>query len=319
MPLTTIVEVVTAASVSAVGVAFWNVCGVPVQATGTVVEVEVDDDVLVVDDDVELEVDELVLVLELVDDDVLELIDDEELVLLDDDVLVLDDVLVVVGLLVEVDVDDDVEVVELDVLVVVLVDVDVVVVRSHPMSVMRSRASDGRSCRWCTTAPSARSARAPCPSATPTIPTRVSWVRTSDVSARVASGAEDAPRRDRRAARPVEIRVVDRRRGPLRVGHVRPGEPEAVVFEELHEGVVFVVEAHAGGRRHVRLEAEAVADLVQHDRDEVELAPPRVAVETVVPGVRNAQVVPIALLNCATMSSRPTRSVPAILFASACG
>jgi hypothetical protein len=30
-------------------VAFWNVCGEPVQATGTVVAVEVDVDVLVVD------------------------------------------------------------------------------------------------------------------------------------------------------------------------------------------------------------------------------------------------------------------------------
>jgi hypothetical protein len=59
-PDTTIDDVVTPLSVSAIGVLFVNVCGVPVQATGTVVDVVLDVDVLVVEDEVELDVDVLV-------------------------------------------------------------------------------------------------------------------------------------------------------------------------------------------------------------------------------------------------------------------
>ena len=132
-------------SVSGVEAAFWNVCGVPVQATGTVVVVEDDVEVLVVEDEVELDVDELV---ELdVDDDV------EVLVVVVDDVLVVVElevevdvdveVLVVLDLVVDVELDVELEVVELDVLVLELVDVVVVVAKSQPMSVIRSRASDG--------------------------------------------------------------------------------------------------------------------------------------------------------------------------------
>ncbi len=143
---------------SGVEAAFWNTCGVPVHATGTVVVVDDDVDVLVDDDEVELDVEELV---ELeVDDDVD--VEEVELVDVELDVVELvevDDVLVVVEWLVEVDVDDDVlvvlgfdvdeevdvelDVVELDVLVDELVVVDVVVAKSQPMSDMRSRASDG--------------------------------------------------------------------------------------------------------------------------------------------------------------------------------
>jgi hypothetical protein len=132
-PLTTICDVVRPGFASAVTVGFWNVCGVPVQATGTVVVVDVDVDVLVVELDVELEVDELVLV---VDD-----VDVDELV--DELVDVLDDVLVVVVTLVEVEVEEEVDVL-VDELVDDEVEDDVVVVeKSQPMSVKRSRASDG--------------------------------------------------------------------------------------------------------------------------------------------------------------------------------
>jgi hypothetical protein len=59
-----------------------------------------------------------------------------------------------------------------------------------------------------------------------------------------------------------------------------------VVLEEFHEDVVAGVEALTGRRRDEGLETEPVADLVQHDRDEVELAAAGVAVETVVPRLR---------------------------------
>jgi hypothetical protein len=147
------VDVMSPLSVSGVEAAFWNVCGVPVQATGTVVVVEDDVEVLVVEDEVELDgrragragrrgrrrgrrrarrrgarrgrrrragrgrvggrggrgrrgAGRARL-----------------------------------GRRVELDV--ELEVVELDVLVVELVDVVVVVAKSQPMSVIRSRASDG--------------------------------------------------------------------------------------------------------------------------------------------------------------------------------
>ena len=157
-PLTTIVEVVSPLSVSAVTAAFWNVCGVPVQATGMLVVVvlevdvlDVDEDVeLLLDDEVELDVDELVLVDDVVDDEVLDVVDED---VLDDDVLVVvvEDVLVVVEPVVDVelDVEDDVDELEVlvlelvELLVLELVELVVVVAKSHPMSVMRSRASDG--------------------------------------------------------------------------------------------------------------------------------------------------------------------------------
>ena len=151
-PDTTIDDVVTPLSVSAVAVLFVNVCGVPVQATGTVVDVVLDVDVLLVDDDVELDVDELVLVDDEVDEDVLdveEVDDGEVLVLVDDEVLVVVDfvvdvevdvdVLVVVDFVVDVEVDVEDDVVELDVLVDDEVLVDVVGPQSHPMSVNASR------------------------------------------------------------------------------------------------------------------------------------------------------------------------------------
>jgi hypothetical protein len=157
-PDTTIDDVVTPLSVSGVAVLFVNVCGVPVQATGTVVDVVLDVDVLLVEDDVELDVDELVLVDddveedvledEVVDDvDVLEVVDEDVLVVVD---LVVDvevdvDVLVVVDFVVDVELDVEDDVVELE----VLVDDDVVVVvlveKSHPMSVNASRV---RSVTW---------------------------------------------------------------------------------------------------------------------------------------------------------------------------
>lgn len=155
-PLTTMVDVVSPLSVSAVDAEFWKTCGVPVHATGMVVEVDVDVELDVVDDEVELEVDELV---ELdVDDEVEDDVDEDVelvdvLVVVDDDVLVVVEwvvdveveveVLVVLDLVVEVELDVLLDVVELDVLVDVLVDDVVVVAKSHPMSLIRSRASDG--------------------------------------------------------------------------------------------------------------------------------------------------------------------------------
>jgi hypothetical protein len=137
------VEVVRPLSVSAVVAAFWKVCGVPVHATGTVEVVLLDVDVLVLEELVLLDVDELVLVDELVEV-LVELVDDVDvLVVCDVLVEVVDEVLVLVVLLVEVDVDDEVDVLEVDVLVLVVVDVVVLVAKSQPMSVIRSRASEG--------------------------------------------------------------------------------------------------------------------------------------------------------------------------------
>jgi hypothetical protein len=162
-PDTTIDDVVTPLSVSAVAVLFVNVCGVPVQATGTVVDVVLDVDVLLVEDDVELDVDELVLVDDDVEEDVLEDEDvDDEVVdevdvleVVDEDVLVVVDlvvdvevdvdVLVVVDFVVDVEVDVEDDVVELDVLVDDDVVVVVLVAKSHPMSVKASRV---RSVTW---------------------------------------------------------------------------------------------------------------------------------------------------------------------------
>jgi len=44
-----------------------------------------------------------------------------------------------------------------------------------------------------------------------------------------------------------------------------------VVLEELHEDVVAVVELGAGRERHEGLEAEAVPQLVQDHRHEIDL------------------------------------------------
>ena len=132
-----------------------EVVGIVLELVVADVDVELDDVVLVEDvEEVEVEEDVLVGTVVLVDVDgdallVVELLDEvvEDEVLVEgaeeleveDVVLVEEDVLVGTVVLVDVDVELD----EDELLVVELLDVDVVVVKSHPISLIRSRASDG--------------------------------------------------------------------------------------------------------------------------------------------------------------------------------
>ena len=102
----------------------------------------------------------------------------------------------------------------------------------------------------------------------------------------MAAGGERRRRRHHGAPRPVQVGVVDRRGRALGIREARPGEPEAVILEELHEHVVAVVVPGAARERDVGLEAEPVAELVEDDRHEIELRCAGVAVEAVVPRPR---------------------------------
>jgi hypothetical protein len=78
-----------------------------------------------------------------------------------------------------------------------------------------------------------------------------------------------------------------RGRGTLRVGHGGPRRRRpAVVLEVQHVGVVPAAQELAVRLVDEGEEAEAVTDLVEDDGDEVDLAAARVAVEAVVPGIR---------------------------------
>ena len=104
----------------------------------------------------------------------------------------------------------------------------------------------------------------------------------------VAASGEERRRRDDGAAGPVQVGVVLGRGCALRIRHARPAETQAVVLEKLHEDVVAVVEPGAGRECHEGLEAEAVPQLVQDHRDEIDLRAAGIAVEPVVPGERKA-------------------------------
>jgi len=109
-----------------------------------------------------------------------------------------------------------------------------------------------------------------------------------DVAARVLAGGQIAGASgDRRAPGPMQVAVVLRGSGALRVGHRGPCLPGPVIFEELHEHVVERGRAETDARRHVdeRLESEAVSELVQEDGDEID-QPSRIAVEPQVPAAR---------------------------------
>ena len=102
----------------------------------------------------------------------------------------------------------------------------------------------------------------------------------------VTAGAENPAVRDDGGAGPVQVARVGRRGLPLCVRHGGPRQPEAVILEVPHERVVAAQELHAVRVVDEREEPEPVADLVQDDGDEIDLAARRIAVEAVVPGVR---------------------------------
>ncbi len=107
------------------------------------------------------------------------------------------------------------------------------------------------------------------------------------VAARHVPAARENPAvRDDRHARPVQVAGVLRGRGPLRISHRGPRETETVVLEIAHEGVVAIAGARAGRVVDEGEKPEAVPDLVQHDRHEIDPAAGGAAVEAVVPRVR---------------------------------
>ena len=106
------------------------------------------------------------------------------------------------------------------------------------------------------------------------------------VAVRVGAGQKDGAVRHDGRAHPMQVVRVLRRGRALRVGHRGPQHAGAVVLEVQHVGVVMRIETRPGRRVDEGLEAEAVPELVQHDRHEIEAAHGPVSVEAVVPGPR---------------------------------